>query len=97
MDDKKLKSQELENPTLALKVSSLLSKSWNRDLRDEQVHQDTISRLRGNPIQIVSSDKSEERDWTTERLVNAFDSYGEHQAMAIVGVLLTRRKPAPKA
>jgi len=73
MDDKKLQNQSLENPTLALKVSSLLSKSWNRDLRDEQVHQDTIARLRGNPIQIVIEQKEEKRDWTTEQLVESFD------------------------
>jgi hypothetical protein len=74
MDDKKLNSQVLENPTLALKVSSLLSKSWNRDLREEQLHRDTIDRLKGNPIQIVSTEKKEEtREWTTEQLVQSFD------------------------
>lgn len=72
MDDKKQNYQVLENPTLALKVSSLLSKSWNRDLRDEQVHQDTISRLKGNPILIVSPEDREERQWPTERIVDSF-------------------------
>lgn len=74
MDDKKLNAQVLENPTLALKVSKLLSKSWNRDLRDEQIHADTISRLRGNPIQIVAPEgKKEDRTWPTERVVDSFD------------------------
>ena len=73
MDEKKLISQELENPTLALKVSSLLSKSWNRDLRDEQIHQDTINRLKGNPVQIVTPQKERNHDWTTQQLVDSFE------------------------
>jgi len=74
MDDKKNNTEGLENPTLSLKISELLSKSWNRDLRDEQIHQDTISRLRGNPVQIVVPEKVEEkREWPTEKLVDSFD------------------------
>lgn len=72
MEDKKQNYQDLENPTLALKLSDLLSKSWNRDLRDEQVHQNTISRLRGNPILVVQAESQKDREWSTDRLVESF-------------------------
>ena len=75
MDDKKVNTAEMENPTLVLKISSLLSKSWNRDLRDEYVHQDSISRLRGNPVQVVAAEEKVEveREWPTEQIVNSFN------------------------
>lgn len=75
MVEKELPLETLENPTLALKVSSLLSKSWNRDLREEQLHQDTINRLKGSPVRTQAhEDKKEPRQWITEQVVQSFDS-----------------------
>jgi hypothetical protein len=76
MEDKKLNTAAMENPTLVLKISSLLSKSWNKELRDEYVHQDTISRLRGNPVQVITAEErvEAEREWPTEQIVNSFNN-----------------------
>jgi len=72
---------ELENPTLTLKVGELLSKPWNRELREEHMLQETISKLKGSPIGVTPSEsakvldveKQKKNEWTTEQLVGSFD------------------------
>jgi hypothetical protein len=42
-----VKKDDLENPTLSLKLSAILKQPWNRELLEESVALETIRRLRG--------------------------------------------------
>lgn len=69
MDD-----SELENPTLVLKLSAILCLPWNRDLRDELIAAENIQKLRGKPVQIVTSNSSES-SWITKNLSDSQEAF----------------------